>query len=199
MASNFFALFSRMKNINRWALMRNNQQETLSQHCLEVAAIAHALAVIGNERLGKAYDASEAALIGIYHDMPEIITGDMPTPVKYYNKEIRSCFGEIEKAAQQSILATLPEDLQESYKPLLIPDERTDIYKLVKAADKISALIKCVDEKNTGNKEFSKAEKSTLAAIKDMHCEEADIFIDEFMQGFSLVLDSVLKPQKGEK
>ena len=196
MASNFFALFSRMKNIDRWALMRNNQKESLSQHCLEVAAIAHALAVIGNERLGKSYDASEAALIGIYHDMPEIITGDMPTPVKYYNKEIRECFGEIEKAAQQSILDTLPGDLQKTYEPLLIPDEKTEIYRLVKAADKISALIKCVDEKNTGNKEFAAAEKSTLKAIKAMNCEEANLFIEEFLPGFSLVLDNVLKKEK---
>ena len=196
MASNFFALFSRMKNIDRWALMRNNQKESLSQHCLEVAAIAHALAVIGNERLGKSYDASEAALIGIYHDMPEIITGDMPTPVKYYNKEIRECFGEIEKAAERSILDTLPEDLKKAYEPLLIPDEETEIYRLVKAADKISALIKCVDEKNTGNKEFAAAEKSTLKAIKAMDCAEANIFIEEFLPGFSLVLDNVLKKEK---
>ncbi len=196
MASNFFALFSRMKNIDRWALMRNNQKESLSQHCLEVAAIAHALAVIGNRRLGKAYDASEAALIGIYHDMPEIITGDMPTPVKYYNKEIRSCFGEIEKAAQQSILDTLPDDLKPDFAPLIIPDENTETYRLVKAADKISALIKCTDEKNTGNKEFAAAEKSTVKAIKAMNCEEANIFIEEFLPGFSLVLDNVLKKEK---
>lgn len=196
MASNFFALFSRMKNIDRWALMRNNQKESLSQHCLEVAAIAHALAVIGNERLGKSYDASEAALIGIYHDMPEIITGDMPTPVKYYNKEIRECFGEIEKAAERSILDTLPDDLKKAYEPLLIPDEETEIYRLVKAADKISALIKCVDEKNTGNKEFAAAEKSTLKSIKAMDCAEANIFIEEFLPGFSLVLDNVLKKEK---
>ena len=196
MASNFFALFSRMKNIDRWALMRNNQKESLSQHCLEVAAIAHALAVIGNERLGKSYDAAEAALTGIYHDMPEIITGDMPTPVKYYNSEIRKCFGEIEKAAQQSILDTLPNDMKSAFAPLLIPDESTDICRLVKAADKISALIKCVDERNTGNREFAAAERSTVKAIRAMNCEEADIFIEEFLPGFSLVLDNVLKKEK---
>lgn len=198
MASNFFALFSRMKNIDRWALMRNNQKESLSQHCLEVAAIAHALAVIGNGRLGKSYDASEAALIGIYHDMPEIITGDMPTPVKYYNAEIRGCFGEIEKAAQQSILNTLPDDMQKAFEPLLIPDESTETYRLVKAADKISALIKCTDERNTGNREFEAAEKSTMQAIRAMRCPEADIFIEEFLPGFSLVLDSVLQKDGNE-
>ena len=103
MPGQFFALFSRMKNINRWALMRNTREESLSQHSLEVAATAHALAVIGNKRLGKHYDAPMAALIGMYHDMPEIITGDMPTPVKYYNQKIRDCYGEIERAAQDAM------------------------------------------------------------------------------------------------
>lgn len=193
MSSHFFALFSRMKNIDRWSLMRNTQRETLSQHCLEVSAIVHALALIGNRRFGKDYDENRAAVIGIYHDMPEILTGDMPTPVKYFNKEIRCAFGEIEQAAQQSLLSTLPEDLQQDYSPLLIPDESTELYKLVKAADKISALIKCVEEKNSGNREFSSAEKSTLKSIKAMNCPEAEVFIEEFMPGFSMVLDSVLK------
>ncbi len=192
MASHFFSLFSRMKNINRWALMRNSSNESLSQHSLEVAAISHALAVIGNKRLNKNYDASKAALLGIYHDMPEIITGDMPTPVKYYNKDIRRCFGEIEKAAQSALLDSLPEDLRSEYKELLIPDESTELYRLVKAADKISALIKCVEEKKTGNIEFEAAEISTKQAVKKMNCEEADIFIAEFLDSFSLVLDNLL-------
>lgn len=192
MASHFFSLFSRMKNINRWSLMRNSTNESLSQHSLEVAAISHALAVIGNKRLGKSYDASKAALLGMYHDMPEIITGDMPTPVKYYNKDIRRCFGEIEKAAQSALLETLPEDLRSEYKELIIPDESTELYRLVKAADKISALIKCIEEKKTGNIEFAAAEMSTMQAVKAMNCEEADIFIEEFLGSFSLVLDNLL-------
>ena len=192
MAGQFFALFSRMKNINRWALMRNTRPESLSQHTLEVAATAHALAVIGNRRLGKRYDAPMAALIGMYHDMPEIITGDMPTPVKYYNKKIRECYGEIEHAAQDALLETLPEDLREDYRPLLVPDETGDLWKLVKAADKISALIKCKEEKQSGNREFEKAEQATLQALREMNCPEADIFIAEFMDSFELVLDSVL-------
>lgn len=193
MASHFFALFSRMKNINRWALMRNTREEPLSQHCLDVAAIAHALAVIGVKRLGRDYDSSKAALLGIYHDMPEIITGDMPTPVKYYNREIRRSFGEIEKAAQNALLGTLPEDLRSEYRELLIPDEQSDLWKLVKAADKISALIKCREETAGGNREFSKAEASTLEALRSMNCPEADIFIDEFLGSFDMVLDSVLE------
>ena len=192
MAGQFFALFSRMKNINRWALMRNTRQESLSQHSLEVAATAHALAAIGNRRLGKRYDAPMAALIGMYHDMPEIITGDMPTPVKYYNKKIRECYGEIEQAAREALLETLPEDLREDYRPLLAPDETADLWKLVKAADKISALIKCREEKQSGNREFEKAEAATLQALRDMDCPEAEIFMAEFLDSFDMVLDSVL-------
>ena len=192
MAGQFFALFSRMKNINRWALMRNTRAESLSQHSLEVAATAHALALIGNRRLGRAYDAPMAALIGMYHDMPEIITGDMPTPVKYYNKKIRECYGEIEQAAREALLETLPEDLREDYRPLLAPDETADLWKLVKAADKISALIKCREEKQSGNREFEKAEAATLQALRDMDCPEAEIFMAEFLDSFDMVLDSVL-------
>ena len=192
MSGQFFALFSRMKNINRWALMRNTRQESLSQHSLEVAATAHALAVIGNRRLGRRYDAPMAALVGMYHDMPEIITGDMPTPVKYYNKKIRDCYGEIERAAQDALLDTLPEDLREDYRPLLAPDETADLWKLVKAADKISALIKCREEKQSGNREFEKAELATLRALRDMDCPEAEIFMAEFLDSFDMVLDSVL-------
>lgn len=196
MASHFFSLFSRMKNINRWSLMRNSTNESLSQHSLEVAAISHALAVIGNKRLNKNYDASKAALLGMYHDMPEIITGDMPTPVKYYNKDIRHCFGEIEKAAQSALLETLPDDLRSEYEELIIPDEKTELYTLVKAADKISALIKCIEEKKTGNIEFEAAQNSTMEAVKKMNCEEADIFIEEFLGSFSLVLDNLLLNEK---
>ena len=195
MSGQFFALFSRMKNINRWALMRNTRSESLSQHSLEVAATAHALAVIGNRRLGKAYDAPMAALIGMYHDMPEIITGDMPTPVKYYNKKIRECYGEIERAAQEALLETLPEDLREDYRPLLAPDETADLWKLVKAADKISALIKCKEEARSGNREFEKAEQATLQALREMDCPEANLFLEEFLGSFDLVLDSVLKQE----
>lgn len=192
MGSHFFALFSRMKNIDRWALMRNTNKDALSSHSLEVAAVAHCLAVIGNRRLGKAYDPAGTALLGMYHDMPEIITGDMPTPVKYYNENIRGAYAQIERAAESAILETLPADLRADFRPLLQPDEASDAYRLVKAADKISALIKCVEEKNSGNMEFAAAESATRAALEKMDCPEADIFLQEFMDSFSLVLDSVL-------
>ena len=193
MASHFFALFSRMKHMDRWALMRNVSHENLSTHSLEVSAIAHALALIGNRRLGKSYNADRAAVLGLYHDLPEILTGDMPTPVKYYNAEIRRSFGEIEAAAQEALLDTLPADLRGDYEPLVRPDETEDLYRLVKAADKISALIKCTEEKNSGNREFQTAEKATLKAVKKLDCPEADVFLEEFMGSYSMVLDTILK------
>ena len=196
MGSHFFALFSRMKNVNRWALMRNAREESLATHCYEVAAVAHCLAVIGNRRLGKAYDPARAALVGLYHDMPEILTGDMPTPVKYFNPGIRAAFGEIEKTAQSEILGSLPADLRADFAPLISPDESTELYRLVKAADKISALIKCVEERNAGNREFTIAEESTRKAIDRLACPEAGIFLEEFMDSYSLVLDSMLKPDE---
>ncbi len=196
MASHFFALFSRMKYIDRWALMRNTDTEALSQHSLDVAAISHALAVIGNKRLGKNYDTGKTALIGIYHDMPEIITGDMPTPVKYHNKEIREAFGSIEKAAQRSLLNTLPDDLREEYEAYLIPDEKSEEYCLVKAADKISALLKCMLEERSGNTEFIKAKESTEKALHGMNCPEAEIFLGEYLESYGMVLDTVLEDTK---
>lgn len=196
MSSHFFALFSRMKYIDRWSLMRNTDTESLSQHSFDVSAIAHALAVIGNRRLGKSYDTGKIALTGMYHDMPEIITGDMPTPVKYYNSEIREAFGSIEKAAQRSLLSTLPEDLREDYREYLIPDEADESYRLVKAADKISALLKCMLEEKSGNTEFIKAKEATEKSLHDMNCPEAEIFLGEFLQSFSLVLDTVLSKEE---
>ena len=193
MASHFFALFSRMKNMNRWALMRNVTNESLCTHSLEVSAIAHSLALIGNRRLGKSYNADRLAVLGIYHDLPEILTGDMPTPVKYRNTEIRRAFGEIEEAAQRALLSTLPEDLQADYAPLLCQDEDAPEHKLLKAADKLSALIKCIEEKNSGNREFLTAERETLKAIKKLDCPEADIFMEEFLGSYSQVLDTIMK------
>ena len=191
MASHFFALFSRMKHMNRWALMRNVTNENLSTHSLEVAAIAHALAVIGNRRLGKHYNADRAALLGVYHDMPEILTGDMPTPVKYHNTEIRRAFGEIELSAQQTILDTLPADMKDDFAPLISPDETEDIYKLVKAADKISALIKCIEEEKAGNTEFAAAKTSIEALIHALNCPAAECFLEEFIGSYRLNLDEL--------
>ena len=192
MSSSFFALFSRMKYINRWSLMRNTEKESLSHHSLETAAIAHALAVIGNTRLGKKYNADRVCVMGVYHDMPEIITGDMPTPVKYYNPEIRRAFGEIEKNTEKSLVDALPEYLRGEYRELICSDgSDKQLQKLLKAADKISALIKCTEEKRAGNTEFGAAYDSTLDAIKKLDCPEADIFLKEFIDAYSEPLDSL--------
>ena len=186
----FFAMMSRLKYINRWALMRNSREENLSEHSLEVAMIAHSLCVIGNKRFGKSLNADRAALIGMYHDATEIITGDMPTPVKYFNNSIKNTYKEIEHTACEKILSLLPEDLREEYEDIFIPsDDYSYEKKLVKAADKISAYIKCVDEKRACNNEFLQAEKATIKAVRELNLEEAEVFMREFMPAYSKTLD----------
>lgn len=191
----FFALASRTKYIHRWALMRNTTPETLSQHSYEVAAISHALATLGNKRLGKEYDSARAALLGLYHDVPEIITGDMPTPIKYFNGEMREAYAAVEQHAGETLLNMLPEDLREEYASLLIDNSENDadkaLHKLVKAADKISAYIKCLEEKKAGNMEFRDAEEATLRGLHKLDCPEAEIFLKEFVPSYSLSLDQL--------
>ena len=192
MTSNFYAFLSRMKYINRWALMRNTNEETLSQHSHEVAAVAYALCVIGNRRYGRNYNAERAALLGIYHDMPEILTGDMPTPVKYFNPEIKNAYKQVEKCASEKLISTLPEDLRDDFDFLFNKhDEDRELWAIVKAADKFSALIKCIEERKAGNLEFAKAEISTLESIKNMNLPEAEDFISDFLPGFELTLDQL--------
>ena len=190
MANNFFAMHSRMKYINRWALMRNTAIENISQHSNDVAAIAHALAVMKNLRFGGNVNAERVAFLGLYHDMPEIITGDMPTPVKYHSKEMRNEFLKVEEMACDRLLSMLPDDMREYYKSAFFPEQEEEyLWKLVKAADKISALIKCIEEKNAGNREFEKAYVSTEQSIRDMGLPEADAFLEEFIPAFHLSLD----------
>ncbi len=178
---------SRMKNIYRWGLMRNTRQENLSEHSFEVAQIAHALAIINNKRLGGSIDPYFTTVAAMYHDSSEIITGDMPTPIKYYNDEIKSAYKQIEAVAEVQLMEMLPQDFKDEFSKIYSPDSETA--RLIKAADKLSALIKCIEELNMGNREFAVAEKSTLKAIKEMNCAEADIFLEEFIPGFSLSLD----------
>ena len=185
--SHFYAMLSRMKNINRWGLMRNTRCENLSEHTLEVALIAHALAVIGNKRLGKNFNADKVATAAMFHDTSEIITGDMPTPIKYYNPEIKAAYKTIEAIAETQLLDMLPADFREEFEPYFNLDEETSL--LVKAADKISALIKCIEEIKMGNMEFKEAEKSTLASLSAMNIAEVDIFCNEFLNSFYLTLD----------
>lgn len=190
MKNEFFAFVSRMKYINRWALMRNTESENLMQHSYEVAVLAHALCVLGNTRCGMALDAERAAVIALYHDSSEILTGDLPTPVKYYSEEIRSAYKKVEHIATEKLLDMMPEDLRSSYRAVMAPEDES-LINIVKAADKLSALIKCTEEAKAGNKEFEKAYDSTLAAIHDLHCEPAEIFLNEFMPAYSLTLDQL--------
>ena len=186
----FFAMYSRMKYINRWALMKNTRSENLCEHSADVAAIAHAIAVLKNLRFGGSVNAERAAVLGLYHDMPEIITGDMPTPVKYHSETLRNAFLEVEDEACGRLVSMLPEDMKEVYSPFFFKAEGDEyLWKIVKAADKISALIKCIEEEKAGNREFSKALEATRAAIEKMQLPEADAFLEEFLDSFSLSLD----------
>lgn len=170
--------------------MRNTQNENLSEHSLEVAFIAHALCVIKNKRLGGCVDANRAAVVAMFHDTTEILTGDLPTPIKYYSDEISTAYKQIEEIAGKQLTALLPCDMRDEFLPIYECDDE-EINKIVKAADKISALIKCVSELSVGNREFSSAEKATRKAIKAMKLKEADIFIDEFLPSFSLPIDNM--------
>ncbi len=189
MNNTFFAMVSRMKYIDRWALMRNTEKESLDSHSKEVAVIAHALAIIGNKRFGKNYNADRAAVLGLYHDAHEIITGDMPTPVKYDNEELTNAFKAVENAANEKLVSKLPEDLQDVFNCLLTGDEDKELKPLIKAADKLSALIKCIDERKAGNTEFSEAEAATRKRILEANVPEADVFLDEFIPAYELTLD----------
>lgn len=197
--SHFLALVSRMRYIERWALMRSARPENLSEHALEVAAIAHMLCVIGNVRFGRTLDAERAALVAIYHDASEIITGDMPTPVKYHDGDIRDAYKAVERNAEDRLLATLPDDLRPSFENVFHPTEgagEDELYlrRLVKAADKISALIKCVDERRAGNAEFSSAERTCRAAVEAMATELPEVadFVREFLPSYGATLDELL-------
>lgn len=192
--SNFCAMMSRMKYIDRWALMRNSCTENICEHSLEVAMIAHMLCVIGNKRFGKNLDGSKAALIGMYHDTTEIITGDMPTPVKYYNQTMQDVFHQIEDVAAEQLLSMLPDDLRGEFRDLYFKkEEDAYLWRLVKAADKFSALIKCMEERKAGNKEFDSALASTKDSIIAMELEEADCFLEEFIPAYDKNLDELQK------
>ena len=190
--NNFFGMLSRMKYINRWGLMHNNINENIAEHSLQVAIIAHGLAVIGNKRFGRNLNAEHIAMMGIMHDTTEIITGDLPTPIKYYAPEIRDAYKKVENIAANQLLKELPEDMQEAYEDILIEDDSIE-WKYVKAADKLSAYIKCIEEKNTGNTDFTKAEDTIRKALEDMQMEEIDVFIEEFLPAYVMTLDEINK------
>ena len=186
----FFAIMSRMKYINRWSLMNNTRHENLSEHSLTVAMLSHALAVISNKKLGNNYDAEHAAVLALFHDCTEIITGDLPTPIKYSSRSLRNAYKNIETEASHQLLSTLPDYLREEYEKLMLPTEDDpQLLKLVKAADKLSALIKCIEEEQMGSSEFSKAKNEITAYLMNMELEEVRIFIKDFLPSYSLSLD----------
>ena len=188
MKHSFFAMLSRMKYIPRWALMRNERQENIAEHTTDVAFLAHALAEITNRRFGGSVDVEKCVMLALYHDVPEIITGDMPTPVKYHDDEIREAFKKVEYGAAKRILKQLPEDLKPAYEPYLLPEDCLE-KRLCKAADKLSALIKCIEEEQSGNIEFSKAKESTEKALCEMDLPAVSVFMREFLPSYSLTLD----------
>ena len=190
--SPFFAMISRMKYISRWALMRNSYPENISEHSLEVAMLAHVLAIISNKKLGNQLNAEKAALIGMYHDCTEIITGDMPTPIKYYNRDTREAYKNVEQQAAKELLEMLPDYLREDYESLFFPKAGEEyIWKLVKAADKLSAYIKCIEEEKAGNREFSSAKAAIYEKLTEMDLQEVRIFIRDFMEAYKKNLDEL--------
>ena len=190
--SRFYAYLSRMKHIFRWSLMKNSQQESLSVHTLDTAVIAHCLGLLRNRRFGGSCDVNRLVLLAMYHDCSEILTGDMPTPIKYYNPEIKAAYKEVEAVANEKLVSMLPEDLRVDYRPLFCHEgEDPELLRLLKAADKLSALVKCIEEENAGNREFVKAKQSTLKAIEEMRLPEADAFIKEFLPSYGLTVDEL--------
>ena len=190
--NNFFGMLARMRYIDRWSLMRNTTTENIAEHSLDVSVIAHALAVIGNTYFGKNYNAEHIAMMGIMHDTTEIITGDLPTPIKYYAPEIRDAYKKVEHIAAKQLLEELPKEMRAAYEPIMIESE-TEEWRLVKAADKLSAYIKCLEEKDMGNADFSKAEGTIKKALEKMHVEELDYFIEHFLPSYNMTLDEINK------
>lgn len=189
--ASFLALAFRMKYINRWGLMRNSRNENLTEHCAETAMIAHALAVIGNRFYGRDYDAGRIALFALYHDISEIITGDLPTPVKYYNECILGSYREVEDNARCELLKKLPEELRQDYEDIITEDCSETEKMLIKAADKLSALIKCAEEIKNGNSEFSKAHESCFSAVESCELPEVKYFMNNMLPAFYLTLDEL--------
>lgn len=186
----FYAVMSRMKYIDRWSLMRNTRNENLSEHSLEVAMIAHCLCIIHNKVFSGNINADRAAVIAMYHDCTEIITGDLPTPIKYSSKTLRRAYADIEKEAAQQLLSTLPDYLSEEMESILVPDGEDEyMLRLIKAADKLSALIKCIEEIQMGNTEFRKAKEESEKYLNKLDMPEVSVFIKDFLPSYELPLD----------
>lgn len=190
MANSFFSLIFREKYIKRWGLMRNTCDENLSSHSMEVAMIAHSLAVIGNTYFGKNYDEGAILAAGLYHDATEVFTGDMPTPVKYFSPAMRQNYKIVEENAAENLLIKLPMEMRDKYRAIICNEDK-DTERLVKIADKLAAYIKCVEEEKCGNTEFSLAKTATLDSLRAYSCPELDYFLQNFLPTFSLTLDEM--------
>ena len=190
MQHRFFALISRMRYIGRWGLMRNTFEENIQEHSHMVAVLAHGLAVIQRDILGQPADPDRCASAALFHDASEILTGDLPTPIKYYNPEIKQAYKQVEAISCRKLLALLPEQLRESYEPLLLESD-PEVAKIVKAADKLSAHIKCLEELKAGNREFEAAARQTHDALVEMHLPCLDYFMGHFLESFKLTLDEL--------
>ncbi|MDR3149110.1 MAG: 5'-deoxynucleotidase [Oscillospiraceae bacterium] len=190
MKNGFFALIARSRNIIRWGLMRNSFAENAQEHAAMTAVIAHALAVISNREFGGAIDSGACAAAALYHDAAEIITGDLPTPIKYHNPELTEAYKRVESLAVTKLLDTIPETMRPDYAALLSVDD-VSVRRIVKAADKLAAYVKCVQERSGGNAEFLSAERNTLAALNAMQMPEVNYFIDNFLPAFGLNLDEL--------
>jgi 5'-deoxynucleotidase len=190
---NFFAYISRMKYIDRWSLMRSTVTENIQEHSHMVAVLSHALAVIRRDVFHRDCDPDRCASAALYHDATEIFTGDMPTPIKYHSPAIREAYRQVEDQASEKLLEMLPEELREAYRPLLQVEDR-EVREIVKAADKLSAYIKCLEELKAGNNEFADAAGETLEALRRMELPEVEWFLDRFSQGFGLTLDRLERP-----
>ncbi|MGI6738939.1 MAG: 5'-deoxynucleotidase [Christensenellales bacterium] len=187
----FFAYLSRMKYILRWGLMRNTIPENVMEHSMQAAMFAHAIALIGKERYGKTYDAQHIMALALYHDASEVITGDLPTPVKNNNPAIKMEYNKIADVAAQRLLNMLPEDLKPHYKRLISPDESSNEWHIVKAADRICAYVKCLEESKVGNREFTEAQVGILNSIQAIELPEVKDFMREFVPGFAMSLDQI--------
>lgn len=190
--SHFFAYLARMKFIQRWGLMRNTQPENIQEHSLQVAMIAHSLALIKNKLFNGTVDPERTAVLALYHDAGEVITGDLATPIKYFNPKIKTAYDEIEGVAKQRLHQMLPEALKPDYHAIFFArEEDRDHWELVKAADKICAYIKCLEELKAGNQEFARAEKTLEATITGLDLPEVAYFISTFVPSMSLTLDEL--------
>lgn len=194
--SHFFAYLSRLRHIRRWGLMRNTQPENDAEHSLQVAMIAHALAVLARDRYGRDVNPEHVLTLAVYHDATEVLTGDLPTPVKYHSPELRSAYKRLEALAAQRLTAMLPESMQPVFAPYLAQGE-DEACQLVKAADRISAYIKCVEEQRAGNREFDAAGENILRAIHAMNRPEVQDFMTEFVPSFALTLDELNRSDSG--